>query len=214
MNDKKNVCKFDDYIEPKSFAYNNSNPLYKSVSDFKLDKIYPRNINIKLNLDSKENHTNQDLQIVPKNSQHPKGHNDNNSKFYHEYLNLKDQQVKSNFRRNKIAQIFNIRSINLIDKSKQIDEAERIRSRPKYQSKDIKRTQTEKIEKDNLKGLNLIIGEKRGSPDQNRKKQVTEKRSTAFFQKCIENKPLAIQKNGDNFEFKLQEYWQYLKEHC
>lgn len=118
MNDKKNVCKFDDYIEPRFLGHQGSNTLSKSVSDFKLDRIHPRNINIQLNLDSKENHLANDHHPPHKNAQHPKGIIDNNSKFYHEYLNLKDQQVKNSFRRNKISQIFNIRSINLIDKSK------------------------------------------------------------------------------------------------
>lgn len=197
MNDKKNICKFDDYVEPKSLASHNANPLCKSMSEFKLDKIYPRNINLKLNLDCKENQ--QEGQYVPRGGLHTRPNNDN-AKFYHEYLNLKDQQAKNSIRRNKIAHIFNIRSINLVEKTKQAEdkqEGERARSRPKYQSN--KRNHTEKIDKDSLKTLNLVIPDKKGSPDHNHKKHLTENRSGGYFQKFVDNKPMSIQKNPDCF---------------
>lgn len=53
MYEKKSTCKYDDYIEPKTMAPYNASPLTKSLAEFKLDRIFPRNINIKLNLESK-----------------------------------------------------------------------------------------------------------------------------------------------------------------
>ncbi len=53
MYEKKSTCKYDDYIEPKTMTPYNASPLTKSLAEFKLDRIFPRNINIKLNLESK-----------------------------------------------------------------------------------------------------------------------------------------------------------------
>jgi hypothetical protein len=117
MNDKKNTCKFEDYIEPKSRPLQTNQTMSKSAADFKLDRIYPRNIDIKLNLDIKENTTTFEHSYNGKNSHHLKNTN-MDFRMYHEYISLKESQIKSSFRRNKISQIFNIRSINLVEKSK------------------------------------------------------------------------------------------------
>lgn len=53
LTDKKNLCKYDDYIEPKPSLH--SSPIHSSLIDFKLDRIFPKNINIKLNTDLKPN---------------------------------------------------------------------------------------------------------------------------------------------------------------
>lgn len=58
MKDKKNSCKYDDHIENKPRLMQRSQTTSKLAADFKLDRIYPRNINIGLNLDQKENPSN------------------------------------------------------------------------------------------------------------------------------------------------------------
>jgi len=53
-------------------------------------------------------------------------------------MNLKEQQIRASLKKNKIAHIFNIRSINLIDKlkyDKERSEIDRIKIRHKYSSK-------------------------------------------------------------------------------
>ena len=82
-------------------------------------------------------------------------------------------------------------------------EVEAKNAKQKYTSKDLKRPQ-EKEEKDSLKGLNLMIGDKkRNSPESIPHRNFTEKRSNTSFKKLIENKSLNLQKNGDAFEVKL-----------
>jgi hypothetical protein len=73
MTDKKTICKYDDYIESKSHIYSSHlTPvaLSKSLAEFKLDKIFPKNISINLNFEGKEN-TTDNISIV-KNSSHLK----------------------------------------------------------------------------------------------------------------------------------------------
>jgi hypothetical protein len=52
MNEKKHVLKFEDYIEPKAHILSSHMGVssYASTSaEFKLDRIFPRNINFDLN---------------------------------------------------------------------------------------------------------------------------------------------------------------------
>lgn len=74
--------------------------------------------------------------------------------------------MRSSLKKNKIAHIFNIRSINLIEKirnDRDKADPDRLKLKTKHSSKEIKREK----ERDNLKGLNLILVEKRSgaSPD-------------------------------------------------
>lgn len=56
MADKRNLCKYDDYIESKAVgSHHTAHTAHTHVSmmpDFKLDKIFPKNISFKLNGDS------------------------------------------------------------------------------------------------------------------------------------------------------------------
>lgn len=52
------------------------------------------------------------------------------------------------------------------------------------------------------------------SPDRFHLKIMSDNRSTMSFQKFMENKSIFLKKNGDNFDNKLQEYRQYVKEGC
>lgn len=55
MTDKKNICRYDDYIESKALAGSyHTSPLHNVLHQFKLDRIFPRNINIKLNQETIE----------------------------------------------------------------------------------------------------------------------------------------------------------------
>jgi len=76
---------------------------------------------------------------------------------------VKDQQ-KANIRKTKMSHIFNIKSINLIEKMRQDKEKvelEKNKCKQKYSSKDVKRNVTEKAEKENYKELNLILVHKK-----------------------------------------------------
>lgn len=79
--------------------------------------------------------------------------------------------IKNSIKKNKIAQIFNIRSINLIDKLKYEKERldiDKIKLKQKYSSNQMRRNQTEK---DDIRDINLILVEKKvSSPDQRQKK--------------------------------------------
>lgn len=149
MNDKKNITKTDDYSETKFNLLQRSQTTSKLTTDFKLERIYPRNINIGLDLDNKENPNNYEQTYNGKNSYHFKTLNIDH-KMYHEYLTLKDHQVKKTYRRNKISQIFNIRSINLIEKGKPKEEKqekldiEKPKITPNSYSSLLKKTRTEK----------------------------------------------------------------------
>jgi hypothetical protein len=54
MSDKKNLCRYDDYIEPKTLMVSYHAPTSHSavLTEFKLDKIFPKTINIKLNAEA------------------------------------------------------------------------------------------------------------------------------------------------------------------
>jgi hypothetical protein len=93
---------------------------------------------------------------------------------------------------------------------------EKTKIKQKYSSKEGKRHVTEKSDKDNLKGLNLILVEKKShSPELQPKKVFLEKKnSMTNIQRFPENKSMILQKSGDSFETKLWEYCQYLREHC
>lgn len=104
-------------------------------------------------------------------------------------MNAKEMHNKTN-KKNKIAHIFNIRSINLVEKINGREGEKRVRN--KY-SKEIKHS----LEKD-LKGLNLILVEKKtaGSP----KRLGEKKNSMPYMQKIhTENKSLVCAKNDNNF---------------
>ena len=86
MNDKKNSCRYDDYIEPRSphlNLFHTCSSLSRSLAEFKLDRIYPRNINMKLNIDPKDNSSGYDRSLVSKNSGHLKNSSGSENKFYH-----------------------------------------------------------------------------------------------------------------------------------
>lgn len=95
-------------------------------------------------------------------------------------------------KKNKIAHIFNIRSINLVEKIRLDGREQEKRTRNKY-SREVKHS----LEKD-LKGLNLILVEKRtaGSP----KRLAEKKNSMPYMQKIhTEHKGLTCTKNDNNF---------------
>ena len=76
-------------------------------------------------------------------------------------MNAKEHHNKSLIKKNKIAHIFNIRSINLIEKIRfdrdKVEQQDRQKGRHKDTSKEIKK------EKDHLKDLNFIFVEKKNS---------------------------------------------------
>ena len=85
MNDKKNSTKFEDYLEPKTATINMVNTcgtINKSMSEFKLDRILPKSINIKLYLEGKENTIRGDKMSGNKLNNHSKGANCYENKFY------------------------------------------------------------------------------------------------------------------------------------
>lgn len=85
MNDKKNTTKFDDYIEPRTPQLNILNTcssLSKSLSEFKLDRILPKSINIKFYLEGKENTGRGEKHNANKLSNYSKGVNCYENKFY------------------------------------------------------------------------------------------------------------------------------------
>jgi hypothetical protein len=72
--------------------------------------------------------------------------NGSENKLYNEYVNLKNEQIRSSLKKTKIAHIFNIRSINLIEKIKYEKEKNdhQVKLRLKYTPKEIKRNMTDK----------------------------------------------------------------------
>ena len=89
---------------------------------------------------------------------------------------------------------------------------EKIRQNQKNSSKELKRNHTEKNEKEDVKGLSLmILNKKSHSPDQPKKSH--DKKGSYFQPKMLENcKNNCLQKNGDDkFEIKLNEYYKYLR---
>jgi hypothetical protein len=129
-------------------------------------------------------------------------------------MNAKENHNKSTLKKNKIAHIFNIRSINLIEKIKydrEKIEIEKQRLKNKYSSKEIKKS----IEKDNLKGLNLILVEKKSENSPDAKRRGEKKNSVPYLQKVhTENKSLICVKTDNNFESRLGEYHQYIRDSC
>jgi hypothetical protein len=118
---KKNICKFEDYLEPRTPQLNilsTCNSLNRSLAEFKLDRIFPKNINVKLTIDRKENSGRYEKGASSKSSLHAKGLNNYDNRFYQEYISLKEEHSKQKIRKSKISHIFNIRSINLLDKAK------------------------------------------------------------------------------------------------
>ena len=78
MNHRKNTTKYDDYIEPRTSQINilnTCNTLSKSLNEFKLDRILPKSINMKLYLEGKENTGRGDKLNNNKMSNHSKGVN-------------------------------------------------------------------------------------------------------------------------------------------
>ena len=186
LTDKKNLCKYDDYIDRKPSLH--ASPIHSTLLDFKLDRIFPKNITIKLSPN-------------PSPSEPFKFHTEN--KFYHEYMNAKELHSKAS-KKNKIAHIFNIRSINLVEKTRQEGKEGEKRAGNKY-SREIKHS----LEK-HLKGLNLILVEKRTAGSS---KRLEKKSSTPYMQKVhTEHKGLVCPKNDNNFETKLAEYHHFLRE--
>lgn len=52
MNEKKHILKYEDYIEPKAHILSSHlgvTSYANSLAEFKLDKIFPRNINFNFN---------------------------------------------------------------------------------------------------------------------------------------------------------------------
>jgi hypothetical protein len=74
---------------------------------------------------------------------------------------MKSQQ-RASIKKSKISHIFNVKSINLTEKMRQdkID-SDKTKFKRKHSSKEMKRNVTEKAEKDNYKGLNLILVDKK-----------------------------------------------------
>lgn len=69
-------------------------------------------------------------------------------------------------------------------------DSDKTKFKRKHSSKEMKRNVTEKAEKDNYKGLNLILVDKKShSPQiQHRKIQIENKNSVTNLQKVMENK--------------------------
>jgi hypothetical protein len=191
MADKKNLCRYDDYIESKAVVGSYHAAGHSCVlPEFKLDKIYPKNINIKLNQESFDGLSGCAIRVEGKaDSQNTRSNhafkffNNTENKFYHEYMNAKEQHNRSSLKKNKIAHIFNIRSINLIEKIREKADQDKQKVRGKRSSKEVKRSADK--ERDNLKALNLILVEKRTqhSPDKEFKRFPEKKNSVPYMQK-------------------------------
>lgn len=135
--DKRSFCKYDDYIEPKGPSSLHANTAHwQSLSEFKLDRIFPRNISMRFNNDASECKLRQ-----------------NESKFLHEYQKLKENHNKYS-KKAKISHIFNIRSINLQEKNIQTLEKNK---NPRNFSRDLKRSSS----KEEIRGINLILVDKK-----------------------------------------------------
>lgn len=163
MADKRNLCRYDDYIESKAAmgSHHTAHTHPSMMPEFKLDKIFPKNINIKLNGDSFDGLSGNAIkgEMHSRSTQAFKLLNSTENKFYHEYMNAKEQHNRSSLKKNKIAHIFNIRSINLIEKiraDKDKADLDKQKLRVKRSSKEVKRS-VDKEKDSNLKGLNLIL---------------------------------------------------------
>ena len=113
MNDKKNTCRIDDYVDPTfNLARTHSQDNHKSLLELKGDKLYPRGQNVRG--DYKEN---LPFASSAKASPFLKSPGDNSEhKLLQDYIQNREAEIRNNLKRQKIAHIFNIRSIDLVDK--------------------------------------------------------------------------------------------------
>lgn len=186
MSEKKSSCKFEDYIESRPHPTGYPlicSPFSRSLAEFKLDRISPRNINIRF--------LPGELETEQRQPRSEKG------------LGLEPSSVREGrpgLKKSKIAHIFNIRSINLIDKLKYERERadiDKTRHRTKHSSKETRRVLPTEKDKDSLQALNLILTDKRPV-----REPLLERRNNS---KIIENRS-ALQPKSDGFELRLQEY--------
>jgi hypothetical protein len=92
MADKRSICRYDDYIEskaPGSYHKASANP--SLLTEFKLDRIYPKNISLKLSGEGFDGLAGSAIkgEVRSRSNQAFKLLNSSENKFYHEYMHAK-----------------------------------------------------------------------------------------------------------------------------
>lgn len=92
MTEKRSLCRYDEYIESKApGSYHTASATPSLLTEFKLDRIYPKNINLKLSRESFDGLAGSAIkgEVHSRSNQAFKLLNSTENKFYHEYMHAK-----------------------------------------------------------------------------------------------------------------------------